>query len=190
MLDYLFSGWGAFWVTMAMLLPFAGMFWYVVRRKSVVDSGPGNTPPAAMSRLEGYWLTAVFVIFVTINLASLKFMPIIATARAATGGVPVQEVQLTATSWSYEMSSREVESGKPVRFSGRAKDTQHGFAVYHPDGRMLFTMLMMPGVAKPTTVVHTFSDPGIYKIRCLEYCGIAHHGMKDELIVVKSKAAT
>ena len=73
MLDFLFSGWGAFWVTMAMLLPFAGMFWYVIHRKSVVDSGPGTTPPATMSRLEGYWLTAVFVIFVTINLASLRF---------------------------------------------------------------------------------------------------------------------
>jgi hypothetical protein len=132
MLDFLFSGWGAFWVTMAMLLPFAGMFWYVIHRKSVVDSGPGTTPPAAMSRLEGYWLTAVFVIFVTINLASLKFMPIMATAHAATGGVPVQEVELTATSWKYEMSTREVEAGKPVRFSGRAKDTQHGFRRVSP----------------------------------------------------------
>ena len=88
------------------------------------------------------------------------------------------------------MSTREVEAGKPVRFSGRAMDTQHGFAVYHPDGRMLFTMLMMPGVSKATSVVRTFTEPGTYKIRCLEYCGIAHHGMKDELTVVKSKAAT
>ena len=190
MLDFLFSGWGAFWATMAMLLPFAGMFWYVIQRKSVANSGRSVTQPAALSRIEGYWLTAVFVIFVTINLASLKFMPIIATARAATGGVPLQEIEFTATSWSYEMSSRQVEAGKPVRFSGRAKDTQHGFAVYHPDGRMLFTMLMMPGVSKATSVVHTFSEPGTYKIRCLEYCGIAHHAMKDELIVAKSKDAT
>ena len=61
---------------------------------------------------------------------------------------------------------------------------------YHPDGRMLFTMLMMPGVSKATSVVRTFTEPGTYKIRCLEYCGIAHHGMQDELIVVKSKSAT
>ncbi|TRZ58176.1 MAG: hypothetical protein D4S02_12695 [Rhodocyclaceae bacterium] len=190
MLDFLFSGWGAFWVTMGMLLPFAGMFWYVIHRKSVPYSGPSNTPPAAMSRIEGFWLTAVFVISVALNLASLKFMPIIATAHAAAGGVPVQKIEFTATSWSYDMSSRQVEAGKPVLFSGRAKDTQHGFAVYHPDGRMLFTMLMMPGVSKPTSVVHTFTEPGTYKIRCLEYCGVAHHAMKDELIVVKNKDAT
>ena len=186
MLDFLFSGWGAFAATLAMLLPFAAMFWFVIHRKSVVDSGPSTTAPATLSRIEGFWLTAVFVTFVAINLASLKFMPIIATAHAATGGVPVQEVELTATSWSYEMSTRRVEVGKPVRFSGRAKDTQHGFAVYHPDGRLLFTMLMMPGVSRATTVVHNFTEPGTYKIRCLEYCGIAHHAMKDELIVAKN----
>ncbi len=186
MLDLLFSGWGAFWFTLAMLLPFAGMFWYVIHRKSVVHAGPSSTPPATMSRIEGYWLTSVFVIFVGINLASLRFMPTIAASRAAAAGVPLQEIELTATSWSYEMSARQVEVGKPVRFSGRAKDTQHGFAVYHPDGRLLFTMLMMPGVSKASSVVHTFTEPGTYKIRCLEYCGIAHHGMQDTLTVVKN----
>ncbi len=190
MLDFLFSGWGAFWVTLALLLPFAGMYWYVIQRKSVAYAGPSTMRPATMSRIEGYWLTAVFVIFVAINLASLKFMPTLAATRAAASGVPLQEVVFTATSWNYEMSTRQVETGKPVRFSGKAKDTQHGFAVYHPDGRMLFTMLMMPGVSKASSVVYTFTDPGTYKIRCLEYCGIAHHGMLDKLTVVKSKDAT
>jgi cytochrome c oxidase subunit 2 len=189
MLDFLFSGWGGFWVTMGMLLPFAGMFWYVIHRKSVVDSGPGTTPPATLSRLEGYWLTAVFVIFVGLNLASLKYMPIIATARAATGGLPVQEVQFTATSWSYEISKREVEAGKPVRFAGRSKDTMHGFGVYHPDGRhAVHDDADARPEAKPPSLVHTFREPGKYKVRCLEYCGVAHHAMKDELVVVASNS--
>ena len=87
-------------------------------------------------------------------------MPLIAAANASTSGEPLQEINLTATSWAYDISNRQVEAGKPVRFSGKALDTQHGFAVYHPDGRLLFTMLMMPGLTKPTTVVHTFKDPG------------------------------
>jgi cytochrome c oxidase subunit II len=33
--------------------------------------------------------------------------------------------------------------------------------------------------------VHTFREPGKYKVRCLEYCGVAHHAMKDELVVVE-----
>lgn len=186
MLDFLFSGWGAFWMTLFMLVPFAAMFTYVIYRKSVFDTGPGTTPVAKLSRLEGIWLTVVFVIFVGVNLGSLKYMPYIAEARAATNGQPLLEVDLTAKSWGYDISTREIEVGRPVRFSGRSVDTQHGFAVYHPDGRMLFTMLLMDGLKQPTTVVHTFKDPGTYKVRCLEYCGIAHHAMQDELTVVKS----
>jgi cytochrome c oxidase subunit 2 len=187
MLDLLFTGWGAFWMTLFMLVPFAIMFFYVVYRKSVVDPGPGRTEAAKMSRIEGYWLTFVFIVFVAVNLGSLKYMPTIASAHAATTRTDIQQIDLSAKSWTYEMSGREVEVGRPVRFSGRSEDTMHGFAVYHPDGRMLFTMMLMPGLSKPTSLVHTFKEPGKYKVRCLEYCGIAHHGMRDELTVVQSK---
>jgi cytochrome c oxidase subunit 2 len=186
MLDFLFTGWGAFWMTLFMLVPFAFMFFYVIHRKSVVDSGPSGSPDKKMSRLEGIWLTVVFVVFVGVNLASLKFMPTIASAHAATTRTDIQNIDLSAKSWAYELSSREIEAGRPVRFSGRSTDTMHGFAVYHPDGRMLFTMMLMPGLSKPTSLVHTFNEPGKYKVRCLEYCGVAHHAMQDELTIVKS----
>ncbi|WP_310452194.1 hypothetical protein [Sulfuritalea sp.] len=185
MLDFLFTGWGAFWMTLFMLVPFAAIFTWVVYRKSVVDSAASGTARKSLSRLEGVWLTVVFVVFVAVNLASMKYMPTIATAHAAASGQPLQQVDLTATSWSYQISIREIEAGKPVRFSGKSADTMHGFAVYHPDGRMLFTMMLMPGLKNPTSIVHTFNEPGIYKVRCLEYCGVAHHRMADELVVVK-----
>lgn len=184
MLDFLFSGWGAFWTTLFMLVPFAAVFWYVLHRKSVVDPSPGATPRAALSRLEAAWIGAVVVIFAAINLASLKYMPILASARAATAGGDVQAVDLTATSWAYDLSTRQVEAGRPVRFSGRSSDTMHGFAVYDPHGRLLFTMMLMPGLARPTSLLHTFDEPGRYTVRCLEYCGVAHHTMRDEIVVV------
>lgn len=142
-----------------------------------------------MSRLEGIWITVVFVIFVGVNLASISYMPIIATARAASTAstaTNIQQVDVSARSWSYEISERKLEVGRPVRFSGRSTDTMHGFAVYHPDGRILFMMMLMPGLKNPTSLIHTFKEPGKYKVRCLEYCGIAHHMMQDELIVAKS----
>jgi cytochrome c oxidase subunit 2 len=186
MLDLLFTGWGAFWMMLFRVVPFGLMFWYVIRRKSVVEPGPSATPRGKLARLEGVWLAVVFVVFVGVNLASLRFMPTIAAARAATSGEPLQEISFTAKSWGYDLSSRQIETGRPVRFSGKSSDTQHGFAVYHPDGSLLFTMMMIPGLARPTTLIHTFKDPGKYKVRCLEYCGIAHHGMMDELTVVKA----
>lgn len=187
MLDFLFTGWGAFWMTLFMLIPFALMFYYVIHRKGVVDPNPSSTPRKSLSRLEGVWMTVVFVVFVGVNLASLRFMPTIAAAHAATSGEPLQEIDVSAQSWSYQISEREIQAGKPVRFSGKSTDTQHGFAVYHPDGRLLFTMILMPGLANPTQVVHTFKEPGKYKVRCLEYCGIVHHAMQDEITVVASK---
>ncbi len=185
MLDFLFSGWGAFWMTLFMLVPFAAVFYYIIRRKSVIDPAPQATARAQISRIEVGWLALVLVVFVAVNVASLKYMPTLRTAHAATRA-DVQRVDLTATSWAYDMSSREVQAGRPVRFSGRSNDTMHGFAVYHPDGRMLFTIMLMPGLEKPTSLIHTFEDPGTYKVRCLEYCGVAHHTMRDELVVVAS----
>lgn len=44
MLDFLFTGWGAFWMVLFMLVPFAVIFYYVIHRKSVVDFGPGPRP--------------------------------------------------------------------------------------------------------------------------------------------------
>ena len=187
MLDLLFTGWGAFWMTLFMLLPFAIMFFYVIYRKSAGETGGAQTEARQFSRVEGYWLTFAFVVFVGVNLASLKYMPLIATAHAATTRTDIQQIDLTATSWSYDMSGREVEVGRPVRFSGQSKDTMHGFAVYHPNGRVLFTMMLMPGLSKPTSLIHTFTEAGKYTVRCLEYCGIAHHTMRDELTVVQSK---
>jgi cytochrome c oxidase subunit 2 len=187
MMDFLFTGWGAFWMTLFMLVPFAAMFFYVVYRKCVVDPGRSRTEPRTMSRVEGYWLTFVFIVFAGVNLASLKYMPTIASAHAATTRTDIQQIDLSAKSWAYDISGREIEVGRPVRFSGRSLDTMHSFAVYHPDGRMLFTMMLMPGLSKPTSLIHTFKEPGTYKVRCLEYCGIAHHGMRDELTVVRSK---
>jgi cytochrome c oxidase subunit 2 len=188
MLDFLFSGWGAFWMTLFMLVPFAAVFYYVVRRKSIVDPTPEATARSKISQVEVAWLAFVLVVFVGVNLASLKYMPTLATAHAATTRTDIQNVDLTATSWAYDLSSRRVEAGRPVRFSGRSSDTMHGFAIYHPDGRMLFTMMLMPGLSKPTSLIHTFRDPGTYKVRCLEYCGVAHHAMRDEIVVVASAA--
>jgi cytochrome c oxidase subunit 2 len=188
MLDFLFTGWGAFAMTLFLLVPFLLVFVYVIYRKSVADSAPSGMERKQMSRLEGIWITVVLVIFVGVNLASISYMPIVATARAASASTSqnIQQVDFSARSWAYEISERNLEMGRPVRFSGRSTDTMHGFAVYHPDGRVLFTMMLMPGLKGPTSLIHTFNEPGKYKVRCLEYCGIAHHLMQDELIVAKS----
>ena len=187
MLDFLYgSGWGAFAMMLFFQIPFLIVFVYVVYRKAHGHSGPSDTDPKRMSRLEGLWITIVLVLFVGVNVVSLDYMPTFATARAETTEQDIQDVAVTAQSWAYQISDRELEVGRPVRFSVTSADTVHGFAVYHPNGRLLFTQMLIPGMA-PSSLIHTFTEPGTYTVRCLEYCGIAHHAMRDHLIVTSSE---
>jgi cytochrome c oxidase subunit 2 len=187
MIDLLYtSGWGAFTIMLFFQIPFLIIFGNIVYRKAFVNSGPSDAPPKKYSRVEGMWITVAVALFILVNVASINYMPTVITAEAAMVAKNIQEVDVTARSWSYEMSSRKYEVGRPVRFSAKAVDTVHGFGVYHPDGSLLFTMMLMPGLEEPTSIIYTFTEPGKYTVRCLEYCGMAHHAMKDELIVVNS----
>jgi len=186
MLDFLYqSAWGAFTIMLFFQIPFLIVFFYIVYRKTQTDSGPSGTAEKRISRIEGLWITLVVALFIAVNAISIKYMPTVSTAQAAISGLDIQNVDVTAQSWSYQISERQIEVGRPVRFSVKSVDTMHGFAVYHPDGRMLFTMMLMPGMEQ-SSIIHTFTEPGKYKVRCLEYCGIAHHLMQDELIVANS----
>lgn len=186
MLDFLYqSGWGAFTMMLFFQIPFLIVFFYVVYRKAYAAPLPSGTSETWISRVEVLWITIVLVLFVGVNVISIKYMPTFSTARAAITEQNIQNIDVTAQSWAYQISDRQLEVGRPVRFSVKSTDTVHGFAVYHPDGRILFTMMLIPGVEQ-SSIIHTFTEPGKYKVRCLEYCGIAHHLMQDELIVVTS----
>ncbi len=185
------SGWGAFTLMLLMAIPFAIVFGTVVYRKGFVESGASGTPRKKLSRLETGWLTLAGAVFVMVNGFSLGYFPMIstasATAKAAQDGQAIQDIDVLARSWSYEISDRELEVGKPVRFSAKSADTMHSFSVYHPDGRVLFTMQLVPGLTRAASQVYTFKEPGVYTVRCLEYCGLVHHGMRDQLVVTDSR---
>lgn len=127
-------------------------------------------------RLALVW-TFVLVGFV-VTYASLRPWP--HDAEAADGTV---EVEVMASQWSWDISRREVPVATPVVLNVGSHDVNHGVGVYHPDGTLLFQTQAMPGVIN--RVKHTFTEPGIYRVLCMEYCGLAHHGMADELRVVQ-----
>ena len=187
MLEFFYqTGWGAFIMMLILQVPFIIVFLYLVYRKAYVHSAASDTEQSTMVKMERLWIGGVIVLFIIVNVASISYMPTVSASQAATAGVDVQDVTVAAESWSFDISDQELEVGRPVRFSAKSLDTMHGFAVYRPDGRLLFTLMLLPGLERPATVVHTFTEPGTYIVRCLEYCGAEHHNMRDE-IVVKSK---
>ncbi len=185
MLDSLFeSGWGAFAVLLLLQLPFMLVFLFIVasRTRSVAKPNPSSISFAKTS-----WLSVVVILFVAINLASINYIPAVATAWMQANEKNITNVDVTAQSWYYEMSQREFEVGQPVRFTAHSVDTVHGFAIYEPGGGVVFTMMLVPGAGK-SSLIHKFEKPGVYKIRCLEYCGVSHHEMNDT-ITVKEKSS-
>lgn len=189
MLDFIYqTGWGAFTLMLLFQIPFLMVFPYIVYQKCFADPTPAGTESRKMTRTEIGWISTVVVLFIVVNFLSITYMPMSRTATAEKAAPVIQNVDVTARSWSYEISDREFEVGQPVRFSAKSADTMHGFTVYHPNGKILFSMMLIPGLEKPASLVYTFTEPGKYKVRCLEYCGIAHHGMQDELTVVKKDA--
>ena len=187
MVDLMFStAWGAFAMLLIFQVPFIAFFSTVVLRKSRVAVDVEQTEDTNFSKWCGNWLVLVITAFLLVNLASIQFIPAIYTAKAAASGEPALDVTVNAQSWSFDIDQNEFEVDKPIRFNAKSLDTVHGFAVYHPKGDLLFTMMLIPGVG-PSSLIYTFDEPGVYKVRCLEYCGLAHHDMSDEIIITASK---
>lgn len=186
MLDSMYlSGWGAFAITLFMFIPFMAVFMYIIIKKSAADAGPSTADKSEYKRAEWMWMGLVTVVFVGVNIASIGYMPTVVTANAVASGKDIVQVDVTAESWSFDISETKIEVGKLIRFSGISTDTMHSFAIYHPDGRVLFTMMLMPGLEGPTSLIHTFTEAGTYIVRCLEFCGLSHHEMRDEIVVVE-----
>lgn len=92
-----------------------------------------------------------------------------------------QVINATGQMWRWELSQKRVLLNVPVEFHVTSIDVNHGFGIYSPDMIIVGQTQAMPGYTN--TVRHTFTRPGIYKIMCLEYCGLAHHKMMTEFTV-------
>ncbi len=93
----------------------------------------------------------------------------------------IQVIHATGRMWQWELSENTVALNQPVAFHVTSGDVNHGFGIYDPDMIIVGQTQAMPGYTN--TLRHTFTRPGVYKILCLEYCGLAHHGMQSEFTV-------
>ena len=71
--------------------------------------------------------------------------------------------------------------GEVIEFRVTSEDVNHGFALYDEQQRMVAQIQAMPGFVNK--VRYQFTAPGVYKVLCLEYCGVAHHGMVADIQV-------
>jgi cytochrome c oxidase subunit II len=160
-----------------------GAAWTVVWGWVLLHAGPGPSYEATaprVRRLRGLLFWAFLATFGVLFAASLRAYPYL-RFRSRSVGSPNVTVQVWAAQWTWDLSRHAVPAGVPVEFVVASQDVNHGFAIYAPSGRLLTQVQAMPGYTNH--LIYRFSEPGVYTIRCLEYCGVSHHLMLDTLTV-------
>ena len=131
----------------------------------------------------GYWLrkrwlallVAVGVLVVGISLFDLPY--------ASGGAAGRTVVKVTGGQFFWSLQPGSVPAGTPVRFDVTAVDVNHGFGLYDPAGHLIGSVQAMPEYHNNLDL--SLSQPGVYRIRCLEFCGLNHSTMESSLTVTR-----
>jgi cytochrome c oxidase subunit 2 len=118
---------------------------------------------------------------VAIASITLGAQPAIARIGSDRSSAPVMTVKATGHQWKWELSESDVPLGKPVLFEVTADDVNHGLGIYRGRTELIGQVQAMPGYIN--RIIVTFDERGEYHLLCMEYCGVAHHGMESIITV-------
>ena len=155
-------------------------FLHVINQAGKPADDDATRKSAHTSNVLRRWLFGILlVLFVGGSYATLRQFPI--PSQHTPLGIH-QVVDVVAKQWSWDINPNQVNADSPVEFRVTSTDVNHSFAIYAPDGRIVTQTQAMPGFVNK--LVYTFTQPGSYRVLCLEYCGVAHAGMASEITVV------
>lgn len=120
--------------------------------------------------LRNRWLGALVVAGVVILGVSFFELPY---ARGGANGRTL--VRVTSGQFFWSLTPNRFRAGERVRFDVTSVDVNHGFGLYDPAGHLIGSVQAMPGYHNQLDLT---LEPGIYHIRCLEYCGLNHSTME------------
>ena len=122
------------------------------------------------------WLALLLVIGVLVVGISLFDLPY-ATGSAAGRTV----VKVIGGQFFWSLQPDRVPAGARVRFDVTSIDVNHGFGLYDPHGHLIGSVQAMPGYHNELDL--TLNEAGLYRIRCLELCGVNHSTMQNTFTV-------
>jgi cytochrome c oxidase subunit 2 len=149
---------------------------------------------------ERYWGIFVAGLLIYMWVLGFQWMPPVAFQPAIENPEEVQTIKVTAGQWFWTLeqevqgdtgnnqhtysSQITIKAGDTVKFVARSQDVNHGFAILSSSNTMdspLIQMQVVPGY--DNIVYYTFDKPGIYTIRCFEYCGWNHPYMLSQISI-------
>ena len=157
---------------LVLTLVLAAVFATVARR--TVEEVPFERVQGPAYRLRRPWLGflgALLVVVVGLSLFELPY------ARGAHRTV----VRVEGGQFFWVIDPPELPLNTPVRFDVTARDVNHGFGIFDPRGHLVGSVQAMPGYHNKLDL--TFHTPGLYRVLCLELCGVNHHVMQASFTV-------
>jgi len=139
---------------------------------------PAHVDQGRLARRENACLVVVVLLLVGLLLSTIWLTPYGDDTASAAGG---RVVNVTATQFAWTLEPSRVPAGEPLEFRIRASDVSHGFGFYDPDDKLVFQVQAVPDALQKEFA--TLEKPGIYRIICLEFCGVGHHLMLNRLVV-------
>jgi cytochrome c oxidase subunit 2 len=124
------------------------------------------------------WLALLLVIGVLVVGISLFDLP-----YASGGGGGRTVVNVTGGQFFWSLAPASVSANARVRFDVTSVDVNHGFGLYDPHGHLIGSVQAMPGYHNKLDL--TLREVGVYRIRCLELCGLNHATMEGSFRVVR-----
>ncbi|MGZ8715932.1 MAG: cytochrome C oxidase subunit II [Gaiellaceae bacterium] len=124
------------------------------------------------------WLALLLVIGVLVIGISLFDLP-----YASGGAAGRTVVKVTGGQFFWSLVPDRVPAGTRVRFDVTSVDVNHGFGFYDPHGHLIGSVQSMPGYDNELDL--NLTEPGVYRIRCLEYCGLSHSTMESSFTVAQ-----
>jgi cytochrome c oxidase subunit 2 len=125
------------------------------------------------------WLALLLVIGVVVIGITLFDLP-----YASGSGAGDTLVKVTGGQFFWSLVPDRVPAGTTVRFDVTSIDVNHGFGLYDPHGHLIGSVQAMPGYHNKLDL--SLGEPGTYRIRCLELCGLNHSTMESTFTVTPS----
>ena len=164
------------WISLILIALMAAVFAWVA-------AGAGQTTDAEAVQRRAYRLRTgwFWLLIAVVGIATATTLTALPYPDRVSQPASRVLVRATGAQWAWTIEGPDIVIGKPVEFQVTSTDVNHGFGIYNPDLEMVAQTQAMPGYFN--RLRYTFTTPGIYRILCLEYCGLAHHEMTGDLVV-------
>jgi cytochrome c oxidase subunit 2 len=133
-----------------------------------------------LEKRESLWGLAVITFLVVVIAATMVSLPYWAVNSDASQGK--QRIEVVGQQYAWTVAPARAKVGESILVV-RSKDVSHGVGVYDPDDTFITQVNVLPGVTQELAV--DFDKPGTWTFRCMEYCGVDHHLMRNTLEVTR-----